>query len=280
MRVRLVRLAAPLAALALVGGAVIASSSASAAPKRAKANFAPAATATVHPGVQTETQGGQCTSNFLFTDGASYFLGQAAHCSGTGGATETNGCDAQSLPEGTVVTVDGTSRPGVMVYNSWIRMQQAGETDPNACDYNDFALVRLDPADIARTNPSVPTFGGPTGLRTTGTALGEKVVSYGNSSLRFGLTATSPKYGRSLGTSAAGWNHTVYTVTPGIPGDSGSGFLDATGKAFGTLSTVAIAPLAASNGVGDLAQELAYARSHGFPTLALVNGTEPFTGAL
>ena len=36
-----------------------------------------------------------------------------------------------------------------------------------------------------------------------------------------------------------GWSHDVYTVTPGIPGDSGSGFLDADGRAFGTLSTVA-----------------------------------------
>ncbi len=275
-----VRLTVPLAVLALVGGAVVAGSAASAAPKSVKANFAPAATATVYPGVQTRTPSGQCTSNFIFTDGTSVFIGQAAHCSGTGEATETNGCDAKSLPEGTQVNVSGASRPGVMVYNSWIRMQQAGETNPAACDYNDFALVRLDPSDVSKTNPSVRVFGGPTGLRSTGTTLGEKVVSYGNSSLRFGLTPTSPKYGRSLGTTGAGWSHTVYTATPGIPGDSGSGFLDVTGQAFGTLSTVAIAPLAASNGVGDLAKELAYAQSHGFPTLSLVNGTEAFAGAL
>lgn len=275
-----VRLTVPLAVLALVGGAAIAGSSASAAPKRAKANFAPAASATVFPGVQTRTPVGQCTSNFVFTDGTSFFLGQAAHCSGTGEATDTNGCDAGSLPEGTEVKINGASRPGVMVYNSWIRMQKAGETNRNACEYNDFALVRIDPADISKTNPSVRVFGGPTGLRSTGTTFGEKVASYGNSSLRFGLTATSPKYGRSLGTTGAGWSHTVYTATPGIPGDSGSGFLDGSGRAFGTLSTVAIAPLAASNGVGDLAKELAYAKSHGFPNLSLVNGTEPFTGAL
>ena len=40
---------------------------------------------------------------------------------------------------------------------------------------------------------------------------------------------------------------------------------------------MAIAPLAGSNGVGDLSSELAYANAHGFSGMALVNGTEPFT---
>ena len=44
----------------------------------------------------------------------------------------------------------------------------------------------------------------------------------------------------------------------------------------GVLSTVAIAPLAGSNGVGDLAKEVAYANSHGVAGLALVPGTEAF----
>ena len=273
------RLIIPALALALVGGAFAAP--ATAAPKKQmRTAWAPAATASVHPGVQTDSPSGQCTANFVYTDGISTYLGQAAHCTGTGSATSTNGCDSASLPEGTLVTVDGASKPGVMVYNSWIRMQQAGEKDPDTCAYNDLALVKLDPADVAVTNPSVPFFGGPTGLRTTETALGDTVESYGNSSLRFGLSPLSPKYGRSLGTDSGGWNHTVYTVTPGIPGDSGSGFLDAAGKAFGVLSTVAIAPLAGSNGVGDLSHELAYAQAHGMAGVSLVNGTEPFTGGL
>jgi S1-C subfamily serine protease len=70
----------------------------------------------------------------------------------------------------------------------------------------------------------------------------------------------------------------VYTATPGIPGDSGSAFLNADGKALGVLSTVAIAPLAGSNGVGDVAKELAYANSAGGFGVTLANGTEPFTG--
>jgi hypothetical protein len=271
--VRLRRLLVPLSALALLG--------AYGSPASAATTWAPAATATVHPGVQTYTAGAQCTANFVYSDGVSTYLGQAAHCSGTGGSTETDGCLAQSLPEGTPVEVTGASKPGVMVYNSWVRMQATPEQeDADTCAYNDLALIKLDPADVAKTNPSVPVFGGPTGVRTTGLALGDTVESYGNSSLRFGLSPLSPKYGRSLGDDSGGWNHTVYTVTPGIPGDSGSGFLDSTGKAFGVLSTVAIAPIAGSNGVGDLSRELAYAQAHGFSGLSVVPGTEPFTGGL
>ena len=84
----------------------------------------------------------------------------------------------------------------------------------------------------------------------------------------------------SLGTDSGGWNHTVYTVTPGIPGDSGSGFLDKSGQAFGILSTVAIAPLAGSNGVGDLASELGYLHANSsFGGVQLANGTEAFNGS-
>ena len=51
-------------------------------------------------------------------------------------------------------------------------------------------------------------------------------------------------------------------MTPGVPGDSGSAFLDADGNALGTLSTLAIAPVAGSNGVGDLSRELSFAQAN------------------
>src|ERR671929_20583 len=108
-----------------------------AGPAAAAPTWAPAASATVHPGVQTVTDGGQCTSNFVFYDASNnVYIGQAAHCAGTDGNT----------------------------------------------------------------------------------------------------------------------------ATPGIPGDSGSAFIDARGRAFGILSTLQIAPLAGGNGVGDVSRELAYMR--------------------
>ena len=261
------------AALAVVTLAVVAPSVGEAVP-----TWAPADTATVHPGVQTYTDGGQCTSNFVFTDGTNAYLGQAGHCSSTSGNTETNGCLAGVLPLGTPVEVDGASRPGTLVYNSWNTMQAVGETDEDTCYSNDFALVRLDPADVARTNPSVPDWGGPVALGTS-TDPGESVYSYGNSSLRLGVTALSPKSGTSLGQSESGRSHTVYTVTPGIPGDSGSAFLSSGGEAIGVLSTLQAAPFPASNVVADLASALEYMRQHtDLDAIRLVPGTEPFSG--
>jgi hypothetical protein len=243
------------------------------APAAATA-WAPASEATIHPGVQTRADGGQCTANFVFTHGGDILIGQSAHCSGTGGATETDGCDAGSRPIGTSVQIDGGSQPGTMVYNSWIAMQDAGETDSETCAYNDFALVRIDPADHDKVNPSVPAFGGPQGTGTAST--GQQVYTYGNSSLRGGVTVLSPKNGVVVSRTSGGWSYSVYTVTPGIPGDSGSAFLNSRGAALGTLSTVAIAPLPASNGVADLGLQLDYARANGFSGISLANGTEPF----
>ncbi len=284
--------------LAAIGtSAVVAAAGAAAtmAPAHAAstttADYAPAETADIHPGVQMYTEGAQCTANFVFEDGSgNTYVGYAAHCAGTGAATDTNGCDAGSLPLGTKVDfVEGGAFPiggttvgsGTLAYSSWLSMQQAGTTNQNACDYNDFALVKVDAADVGKVNPSIPFWGGPTGINTSGAPVGEKVYSYGNSSLRGGVEALSPKTGTSLGTSGGGWTHPVYTVTPGIPGDSGSAFLDGQGRALGTLSTVQLAPLAGSNGVGDLNKELAFAQANsGIAGLALVPGTEPFSPIL
>jgi hypothetical protein len=158
-------------------------------------------------------------------------------------------------------------------------MQAAGDTDANECAYNDISLIKLDPADYGKVNPSVPTLGGPTGVGGA-TQAGDDVFTYGNSSLRGGVTLLSPKQGKSLGDDGAGWTHNVVTVSPGIPGDSGSGFMDASGRAFGVLSTLQLAPLAGANGVSDLAHMLAYMKAHGGPDVTLATGTEPFTGIL
>jgi len=247
-----------------------------AGPTPAAPGWAPAATATIHPGVQTFTGGGQCTANFVFTEGSEVYLGQAAHCAGTGGPTATNGCDSGSLPLGTPVTVWGASRPGVLAYSSWLAMQALGESDPATCQYNDLALVRLDPADIAKVNPSMPHWGGPVGLSRGRSPLGSAVYSSGNSELRLGLDLLMPKSGVQVSDEGGGWSHRVLTVTPGIPGDSGSGFLDAQGRALGVLSTLQILPVPAVNGVGDLGLALDYLQSATSMNIQLAAGTTPF----
>ena len=263
------------ASLALALGIAAGPTTAGAAPA-----YAPADTATIHPGVQTFTEGGQCTANFVFTDGTDTYIGQAAHCSSTGAATDTDGCTSGTLPIGTAVEISGADHPGTLAYSSWNTMQAVCETDPDACAYNDLALIKIDPADVAKVNPSVPHWGGPTGLNTDGTT--GTVYSYGNSSLRQGITLLSPKLGLTSSTEGNGWTHVVNTVTPGIPGDSGSAFLDSEGRALGVLSTLGVGlPGGVVNNVSDLSRGLDYLHTHGTGTVAnaqLVLGTEAFDG--
>ena len=288
MRVRRTLLAT--AATALLAGASLTATTgtADAAP-----TYAPASTALIHPGTMMYTDGAQCTANFVYTDSAgNTYVGYAAHCAGKGSSTDTNGCSTDSVPLGTKVTFtnDGnlasegtTVGTGTLAYSSWITEHQLGTTDANTCAYNDLALVKVNAADVGKVNPSVPFWGGPTGIDTDGTKAGDRVYTYGNSSLRAGLSPLSPHTGISLGDAAAdgGWSHPLYTVSPGIPGDSGSGFMSADGKAIGVLSTLGLAPLPASNNIGDLAKELAFAQAHsGISGLTLVKGTEAFSPIL
>ncbi len=233
----------------------------------------------IHPGVPTLTNGdAACTSNFVFLDAKNHaYIGQAAHCSGKGAANDTNGCNTKSEPLGTKVGLGASGVTGKIVYSSWIAMQKAGEKDEAACANNDFSLIRIPDSAIDKVNPSIPVFGGPTALRDTPVEAGESVLSYGNSPLRGGIEQFSPKQGFSIGTSPDGWSHEVYTASPGIPGDSGSGFIDSKGQAFGVLSTLSIAPIPGSNGVADLAKALKYAQEHsGIKGLRLAEGDVPF----
>ena len=102
-------------------------------------SLASAASAEVRPGVQTVTEGsGQCTANFVFSDGSTTYLGMAAHCAGTGEATDTDGCQAASLPLGTRVEIEDASNPGsfpvvgTLAYSSWLTMQGKKETNADA----------------------------------------------------------------------------------------------------------------------------------------------------
>ena len=281
------------AVLAVVASALLGAAAVTAAPAQAAPQWSPAATAKIHPGTMMYTAGAQCTANFVYTDASNnVYVGYAAHCAGLGEATDTDGCLAESLPLGTPVTFneggslvsEGTVvGQGTLVYSSWLKMHELGTTDANTCAYNDLALVKVSAGDTGKVNPSIPFWGGPTGIDTNGTAAGDRVYTYGNSSLRFGVSQLSPHTGISIGDAAAdgGWSHPLYTVTPGVPGDSGSAFVSADGKAIGVLSTLGLAPLPLSNNIGDLGKELAFAQANsGIAGLTLVNGTEPFDPVL
>ena len=264
---RLILSLAVVASAAPLGGL-----SGSAAPR-----WTPASSALIHPGVQLFTDGAQCTANFIFTNGTHVYVGQAAHCAAVNDGSVDDGCTARSLPLGTPVEIQGATRPGSIVYSSWLTMQALHETDPAACRYNDVALVELDPSDVGSVNPSIPIWGGPVGLATAGTLVGEPIYGYGHSELTTIQPDLGSKKGISLGDNGGGWSHAVLTAAPGIPGDSGSAYLDSEGRALGILSTLDLVPVPGSNGIGDLSRELEYLHAHsGFGSLQLALGTEPF----
>ena len=265
------------AALGLAAGAaLLVPAAASAAPQSA---FAPVGDAAIGPGVQVATPVGNgaelCTANFVYSDGSTVYLGTAAHCMGTAEAgSSVDGCTEPVMDEGIAVSIrgrDGQNYAGTLAYNSWGTMQAKGETDPALCSENDLALIAIAPQDVARTSPTVPGFGGPTELDTDGTKDGEKVYSYQPNQ----VGVAPNKQGVSMGQPDP-WTHVVATVPPGVPGDSGSGYLDAEGHAFGSLSSL-MAPTT-TNGVADVAQALSYAKKNGsVGDVALVPGDEPFS---
>jgi hypothetical protein len=243
-------------------------------------DFADPDEARITPGVRMLTPlpddgASACTASFVFAGVDALFLSYAAHCAGGGGSMGLDGCEVPTLRPGSPVIIegrDGTRVRGTLAYSSWRTMQDQAETDRALCLYNDFALVAIDPADAGSVNPSVPVVGGPTGLDRDGTERGERVLSY----QPHVSTAVQLKQGASLGDRAGGRTHRVVTDPPGDRGDSGSGFLDGGGAAFGVLSTRFL-DLRDSNGVTDLAGALAYANRYGgLGEIALVPGTEPF----
>ena len=238
--------------------------------------WAPDGSAAIRPGLRTETEGGgRCTANFVFAAGGRRFLGQAAHCAGTGSATETDGCASGTRPLGTPVRIDaadGTRRTGRLAYSSWITMQDQDETDTAACAYNDFALVELSARDAAQVSPNLPGLGGPTGLLVGGPPPGAPVFGFAG-----GPAARSGVHERAVG---GGFGHEIHATSPGVPGESGSAFVDADGAAFGVLTTLNLSAEPVSNGVTDLGAALAYANEHGgLGAITLALGTEPFVAA-
>lgn len=244
----------------------------------ARAGFAPLDGSTIHPGVLLITDGKGCTANFVFTDAAGhYYLGQAAHCASRGEPDEFDGCVDPVLPLGTEVRIAGSEVTGTLAYSSWVAMQAVDEADENVCRTNDFALVRLPDSAVGTLNPSVPYFGGPTGLGPGTAGTGDLVFSYGNTPLRYGIQELSPKRGLLLKRTDEDWSYVAYFLTPVIPGDSGSGVLDEDGRALGVASSLIVLPYPSGNGVVNLVKALAYAQQHsGIKGLRLVPGTERF----
>ena len=154
-----------------------------------------------------------CTANFIFTDGGSYYVGTAGHCSNRAGDVVTMQVDTTTLADvGTVAK--RTNHP-------------AGDGIPG----DDFTLVKLDPAVVAKwgVNPAIPVVGGPQGVYS---GCGpESVRHYGH-----GYVAAVAQGKPSAGL-ATSWFENSYGWTGfGLPGDSGSPVVTTDGKAAGNFT--------------------------------------------
>ena len=157
-----------------------------------------------------------CTANFIFGGAGNYHIGTARHCVGGAGDELVMQVDSITLASvGTVVK--HTSGPG----------------DPG----NDFALIRLDPGVVAKwgVSPALPVVGGPNGVYTGCAVQGVKHFGHG-----YGVAVGQGKPSAGVATN---WNDDGYGWTGfGLPGDSGSAVVTATGQAAGNFTHLIVNP--------------------------------------
>jgi len=237
----------------------------------ASVRWAPARTATVHPGVQVTIAGVKCVAGFVFTDGYRVFVSVPGSCAGVDDGKPTDGCTAAQVPYGLKVTVQGARYKGRVVYSSYTEMQLRGTTGPNKCANNSLVLIRLRDRDIKRTNPSIPApVGGPTGVATTPPAAPAQVTSYVNG-------AGTPS--ELMQTMAAGWAHSVYVGPAFAAQQLGAPVLTQSGRALGMVTLVPQVnggPVTVSN----LSKEIAFLQTtRGFHQVRLARGTVAFHAA-
>jgi hypothetical protein len=212
--------------------------------------YAPVGEAAIRPGVSIHTPKRDCASNFLFakTDNSSLFLGTTANC-------------FRDMPVGTFVTVGGKENRGMLVYSSWESMEELKEKDADAREYNDFAVVRVDPDVRAKVNPAILHYGGPTGMADpTAQGVGTRVKSYVNASADL-PEPSAWREGVVTGRVGA-WALLVHSVLPATPGGMGGPVLTTRGEALGVIVNVGVLPNPGANGVARLDALMAYALAH------------------
>jgi hypothetical protein len=162
-----------------------------------------------------------CTMNFIFTNGTANYIGTAGHCAG-GGKTVIAQIATRVDPTDTVIV---TLAAIGTVAKSW-----------NAGIGRDFALVKINPG--FKVVPGVAGALGPTGV-FCGDPVGQPVMHYGHGYIFF-VEQGYAKFGEVIPdltllfkfNNANGFNWVGY----GLPGDSGSGVMNAAGLAVGDLT--------------------------------------------
>lgn len=152
-----------------------------------------------------------CTLNFVFTDGSGFFVGTAGHC----------------VAEG-----DRVSAQDVGTFGTVVMQVYDGGAD-------DFALIQVDESSEILVEPTMCTFGGPTGVQEDAYGSGLPVYEYGWGTATFLHPATRQRAHSHVSASGglASWNGV------GSGGDSGAPVIADGGDAY-AIHTAGLTPVA------------------------------------
>jgi prepilin-type processing-associated H-X9-DG protein len=237
-------------------------------------NWGSVETAKIRPGVTVEMGGVQCQAGFVLTDGKRVFLTTTGGCASIWPGEDVNGCatsrDSAGVdPPRTEVTIQGARHLGWLAYHSFARMKLTGEKHGNRCHYNSLALIRVDPRDVKRTNPTIPVVGGPERVATAATAAPSSLVAF-----LPGMTNA-----QAIDTTNGGWAHTAMVDGHVAATNAGAPVLTPGGAALGMVTVVPPQGTVGETTVADLGRQLKQLRQvDRFSHVHLARGTKPYSG--
>ena len=164
-----------------------------------------------------------CTANFVFVKSGVYGLGTAGHCAANDALGQFPDVTAYVVPP-----VGSGQLPGFYHIGQFVLSHNNGIGD-------DFAMIQIYPQYNSWMNPSMPVWGGPTGVYASNSAT---VVKHFGHGLGFGAGGT-PRVGvatqlRARSGTAFSWYGT------GFEGDSGSAVNDVLGTGVGNFTHIVI----------------------------------------
>ena len=235
----------------------------------------------IHPGVQTFTDGAQCTANFIFSDGADDVRRPGGPLLRHRRSTDTDGCDSRFAADRHA----GPGRRRQQAGHAWSttrgsRMQANGESDADTC------AVQRPRADQARpgrrgerSTHRCPASAGRRASASLPRARRDRLHVRQLRAARRRHEA-QPEAGHRRPAAAERLVDRRLHRHPGHPGRLGQRVHDRDRPGGRHPEHRGDRAAAGSNGVGDLPRELAYMHGHGGPDATVVNGTKPFNPSL
>jgi hypothetical protein len=117
-----------------------------------------------------------CTAGPLLHQRKALYIAVPASCGGTSPGNVQNGCSGANAPLNIPVKIQGARHRGLLVYDSFARMQSLGTSSSRACQDNDLALVRINRRDLGRVTAAINGGRAPNGVRAHAPASGRSMT--------------------------------------------------------------------------------------------------------